>query len=146
MIAAGQKREEASKAIQNWMVDPTTLQSDEAVGKGALNAVNATVEPLVKDVELAQFAKDAAEKRIPMMDKSERDAAAKIAQQQLESGQQSVILKQMNVAKLPDEGLDLAPTGSVLRTKAVAERDAFKEKAIPARGNSLKKTFMVMRS
>lgn len=128
MIAAGEKREAASKAIQNWMVDPSTLPTDEAVGKGALDALKQSVEPYQKDVELAKFAKEAVESRLPAMNEADRAAAAKIAQQQLEKGQQSLILSKMRVADIPEKGVDLAPTGEALRSKAIAARDEFKAK------------------
>lgn len=129
MIAAGTKREEASKAIQNWMVDPTTLQTDEDVGRGALAALKRTVEPIEKDVEFAQMAKSAVESRLPELEKQATKAATEQAQQSLVSGQQAQVLGKMHVTDLPKGGVDLAPTGELLRSKAIAARDEFKAKS-----------------
>lgn len=129
MIAAGEKREAASKEFQNWMVDPTTLGTDEEVGRGALSAIKRTVEPLQKDVELAKFAKETVEKNLPAVEKTQREFATEAAQKALTTRQQAAILPKMYTKDIPTKGVDLAPTGDVLRTKAIAERDAFKTRA-----------------
>lgn len=121
MIAGKIRREDASKAFQNWLVDPSTLASDEAVGRKGLAAIKETVEPYEKEAALAQTAVEA-----------EQKAGARIAQAQRE-GQvakaRTDILSGMNVAQLPTEGLKLPELGQVLREKFAADVGKFKAKA-----------------
>lgn len=129
MIAATEKREAASKAFQEWMVDPTTLGTDEEVGRGALGILQKGLEPLKKDVELAQFAKETVEGALPAVEKAQKEAATTAAQQALTKSQQAAILPKFYAKDIPTGGVDLSPTGNILRTKALAERDAFKAEA-----------------
>lgn len=124
-IAAGEAREQASKAIQNWMVDPTTLASDEEIGRRGLAALQRTVEPFEKDVALAKFGVEAEAKG------AERLAGpARAAAQAGEASRQTAdILTKMRVSSIPDQGVDLSAAGDMLRGKAVAMRDEFKAKA-----------------
>lgn len=121
LIAAGARREEASKAIQNWLVDPSTLMSDEEVGRRALGAIKKTVEPHVQAVEAAKAA----------LEQETKDTANLTAQAQkaLVQGQQAKIVSGMRVSQIPDQGVDLKPAGDLLRTGAVQRRDAFKSQA-----------------
>lgn len=121
MIEAGARREEASKAFQRWMIDPATLGSDEEVGRRGLAALQRTIEPFEKDVQLAKFGLEAEQKGMARIGTS--------AQQQLANQQQAKILAGMRVNQIPDNGVDLSAAGDLLRTGALQRRDAFKAEA-----------------
>lgn len=125
LIQAGAKREEASKAFQRWMIDPETLMTDEEVGRRGLNALKKTIEPFQKDVELAQFAKEAEEKGIARL----RESITAGAEKSLLQGERTKVLSSFGVTDIPAKGVPMAETGDLLRTKFIEQRDAFKAKA-----------------
>lgn len=125
-IAAGEAREKASKAIQNWMVDPSTLATDEVVGRRGLAALKRTVEPYEAEVGLAKFAQEAEEKGMARLAESQLATATKKARTAITTTQTADIMAAMNLATIPDKGVNLAPIGEALTSKAVDMRDAAK--------------------
>lgn len=128
-IAARDAREKASKAIQNWFVDPTTLWTDEEFGRRSVGAIDKSIEPLRAELAKAKAALEA-EKQAGLTAaaavKTQRANAVAKLQEQVTAKQAADIMSGMNVSKIPT-GVDLAPTGEMLAGKATALRDAAQE-------------------
>lgn len=115
-IAARKARDDVSRAWQDWMIQPNTLGTDEAVAARGLGVLRAGVEPLEKDVALAKFALEAQRRG------DERLLNAMRAQG--EAQQQAKVINDFNVSDFGSKPVPLTETGDLIRNKVVGLRDA----------------------
>lgn len=128
-VAASTKREQAAKALQRWMIDPSTLATDEEVGRRGLNALKKTVQPYEEAVTTAEAALKGEEEAGKAAMKGEVEAAKQTAQDRLTGAEQAKLLSNFRVKDIPDRPLPYQDAGEMLRKGFLDARDAFWEKA-----------------
>lgn len=116
MEKAQVRRENASLAIQNWMVDPTTLGTDEEVGRQGLAVLSKPVVALKEQIRQAK-------QRLGLA--GELDAATlEVAKNEAIAEQQQSLVKALKATDIPVEGVLKTETGGLLQNKALADRAA----------------------
>lgn len=122
MLAGKIRREEASTAFQNWMIDPATLPTDEEVGRKGLSLLEGTVEPLRKDVALAEFGVQAEQKGAERIAETLKNKA----EAQIIADQRAKVLSGLRATTVPTQGVPLSETGDLLRSRFIELRNQFK--------------------
>lgn len=100
------REEQANKAIQNWIVDPNTLGTDEEVGRQGLSILSKPVMDLKQKVATAT---------------ENAKTAFETARNQEIANQQLALIGASDIERLAKEGVMKSEMGNALKTRAVQD-------------------------
>lgn len=107
------REEQANKAIQNWIVDPNTLGTDEEVGRQGLSILSKPVADLKQKIATAS---------------ENAKTALETARNQEIAKQQLSMISASDVERLSKEGVMKSEMGNALKTRAVQDLDVSEAK------------------